>query len=139
MTQSICVGYWFIFLPYVCPFLKKLCWMIYCWLCKQNITWSRRSVRKRKAETVQSDIVGNYRRSKLPFRGICVWYWFIFLPYVCPFLKKLCWTVNWWLCKQNITRLRRSVGKRKAETVQSDTIGNNPRSKKTCRAILYVY
>jgi len=23
---------------------------------------------------------------------ICVWYWFIFLPYICPFLKKLNWT-----------------------------------------------
>jgi len=70
MTKAIYVWYWFIFLPYVCPFLKKLCWTIYCWLCKQNITWLRWSVRKRKAETVQSDIVGNYPRSKLPFRGI---------------------------------------------------------------------
>jgi len=69
MTKAIYVWYWFIFLPYVCPFLKKLCWTIYCWLCKQNITWLRWSVRKRKAETVQSDIVGNYPRSKLPFAG----------------------------------------------------------------------
>jgi len=34
-------------------------------------------------------------------------YWshvfFIFLPYVCPFLKNSCWTIYWWLCKQNIT------------------------------------
>jgi len=22
-----------------------------------------------------------------------VWYWFIFLPYVCPFLKFLSWTI----------------------------------------------
>jgi len=31
--------------------------------------------------------------------------------------------INWWLCKQNITWLRQSVHKRKAETVQSDTVG----------------
>jgi len=30
MTKAICVGYWFIFLPDICPFLKKLCWTIYC-------------------------------------------------------------------------------------------------------------
>ena len=68
MTKAICVWYWFIFLPYICPFLKKLFWTIYCWLCKQNITWLRRSVRKRKAETVQSDIVGNY-----PSAGYVSW------------------------------------------------------------------
>ena len=63
---------------------------------------------------------------------ICVWYWFIFLPYVFPFLKKLYWTINWWLCKQNITGLRRSVRKWKAETVQSDTVGYYHRSKLCC-------
>jgi len=47
-------------LPYICPFLEILCWTIYWWLCKQNITWLRLSVPKRKAETVQSDIVGYY-------------------------------------------------------------------------------
>ena len=57
--------YWFIFLPYVCPFLKISCWRIYWWLCKQNITWLRRSVRKRKGETVQLNIVGYYPRSKI--------------------------------------------------------------------------
>jgi len=58
MTKAICVWYSFIFLPYVCPCLKKLCWTIYCWLCKQNITWLMRkltwlmrSVRKRKSDT----------------------------------------------------------------------------------------
>jgi len=30
--------------------------------------------------------------------------WFIFLPYVCPFLTNLCLTIYWWLCKQNITK-----------------------------------
>jgi len=59
-------------------------------------------------------------------KAMCVWYWFIFLPYVCPFLKNLCWTIYWWLCKQNIMRLRRSVRKRKAETVQSDIVGYYP-------------
>jgi len=39
MTKSICVWYWFIFLPHVCPFLKISCWTIYWWLCKKNITW----------------------------------------------------------------------------------------------------
>jgi len=34
MTKAICVRYWFIFLPYVCPFFFKLCWTIYWWLCK---------------------------------------------------------------------------------------------------------
>jgi len=29
MTKSICVWYWFIFLSYVCPFLKNSCWTIY--------------------------------------------------------------------------------------------------------------
>jgi len=42
--------------------LKKICWTIYWWLCKQYIMYLRWSVRKRKAETVQSDIVGNYPR-----------------------------------------------------------------------------
>jgi len=46
MTKAICVWYWFIFLPYVPPFLK------------------------RKAETVQSDTVGYYHRSKLCCLGI---------------------------------------------------------------------
>jgi len=32
--------------------------------------WLRRSVRKRKAETVQSDTVGYYHRSKLCCLGI---------------------------------------------------------------------
>ena len=68
-------------------------------------------------------------------KAICVWYWFIFLPYVCPFLKFLCWTINWWLCKQNITWLRQSVHKRKAETVQSDTVGYYHRSKLCCLGI----
>jgi len=36
-------------------------------------------------------------------KSICVWYWLIFLPYVCPFLKCSCWTMYWWLCKQSIT------------------------------------
>jgi len=70
MTKAVCVWYWFIFLPYVYPFFNFLCWTIYWWLCKQNITWLRQRVHKRKAETVQSDIVGYYPRSKLPFRGI---------------------------------------------------------------------
>jgi len=39
MTKSICVWYWFIVLPYVWPFFKNSCWTIYCWLCKQKITW----------------------------------------------------------------------------------------------------
>jgi len=34
-------------------------------------------------------------------KSICVWHWFIFLP-LCPFLKNSCWTIYWWLCKQNI-------------------------------------
>jgi len=38
MTKAMCVVL-VISLPYVCPFLKFLCWTIYCWLCKQNITW----------------------------------------------------------------------------------------------------
>ena len=64
------VVFLFIFLPYVCPFLKIWCWTIYWWLCKQSITWLRRNVRIRKAEKLQSDIAGYYPRSKLPFRGI---------------------------------------------------------------------
>ena len=72
-------------------------------------------------------------------KAICVWYWFIFLPYVCPFLKFLCRTINWWLCKQNITWLRRSVHKRKAETVQSDTVGYYHRSKLCCLGILKLW
>ena len=72
MTKAICVWYWFIFLPYLCSFLKNLCWTIYWWFCKQNITWSRRNMLKRKEKTVQSDTVGYYPRSKLPFRGIIV-------------------------------------------------------------------
>ena len=59
-------------------------------------------------------------------KSICVWYWFIVLPYVRPFLKSSCWTIYCWLCKHNITRC---MHKRKPELVQSDTIGNNPRSK----------
>jgi len=39
MTKSIYVRYWFIFLPYVCPFLKISSWTLYWWLCNQNITW----------------------------------------------------------------------------------------------------
>jgi len=39
MTKSICVWYWFIALPYVCPFLKISYWTIHCRLCKQNIMW----------------------------------------------------------------------------------------------------
>jgi len=50
-------------------------------------------------------------------------------------LKNLCWTINWWLCKQNITWLRRSMRKRKAETVQSDTVGYYHRSKLCCLGI----
>ena len=69
-------------------------------------------------------------------KAICVWYWFIFLPYVCPFLKFLCFTINWWLCKQNITWLWQSVHKRKAETVQLDTVGYYHRSKLCCLDIL---
>ena len=69
----------------------------------------------------------------------CVWYWFIFLPYVCPFLKFLCWTINWWLCKQNITWLRQSMGKRKAETVLSDTVGYYHRSKLCCLGYAFVF
>ena len=68
-------------------------------------------------------------------KAICVWYWFIFLPYVCPFVNFLCWTINWWLCKQNITWLRQSVHKRKAETVQSDTVRYYHRSKLCCLGI----
>jgi len=45
-------------------------WTINWWLYKQNITWLRRSVRKRKAETMQSDIVRYYHRSKLCCMGI---------------------------------------------------------------------
>ena len=47
--------------------------------------------------------------------------------YVCPFLKNLCWTINWWLCKQNITWLRQSMRKRKrCNRIPSDiTIGRN--------------
>jgi len=45
-------------------FLKISCWTIYCWHCKQKITWLMWSVRKRKAETVQSDIVEHYHRSR---------------------------------------------------------------------------
>jgi len=70
MTKAICVWCCFIFLPHVCPFFNFLCWTIYWWLCKQNITWLRRSMRIRKVEMVQSDIVGYYPRSKLPFCGI---------------------------------------------------------------------
>ena len=58
-----------------------------------------------------------------------------FLTCVCPFLKFLCWTINWWLCKQNITWLRWSMRKRKAETVQSDTVGYYHRSKLCCLGI----
>jgi len=39
MTKALYVWYRFIFLPYACPFFNKLCWTIYCWLCKRNITW----------------------------------------------------------------------------------------------------
>jgi len=39
MTKALYVWYRFIFLPYACPFKNFLCWTIYCWLCKQNITW----------------------------------------------------------------------------------------------------
>jgi len=31
MTKSTCVSYWFILLPYVCPFLKFSWWTIYWW------------------------------------------------------------------------------------------------------------
>ena len=55
-------------------------------------------------------------------KSICVWYWFIFLPYVCPFLKNLCWTINWW---QNITWLRRSMRKRCNRIPSDITIGRN--------------
>jgi len=56
MTQSMCVVLvYFLTLPFL-PFLIFLCWTICWWLCKQNITWLRRSMRKRKAEMVQSDI-----------------------------------------------------------------------------------
>ena len=65
----------------------------------------------------------------------CLWYWFIFLPYVCPFFKILCWTINWWFCKQNITWLRQSMRKWKAETVLSDTVGYYHRSKLCCLGI----
>ena len=68
-------------------------------------------------------------------QSICVWYWFIFLPDLCPFLILLCWTINWWLCKQNITWLMRSMCKRKAEAVQSDTVGYYHRSKLCCLGI----
>jgi len=117
MTKCICVWYWFIFLPYVCPFFEILCWTIIWWLCKQNITWLRQSLRKRKAERVLSDTVGYYHRSKLCCLGICL------------FLKILYWIIYWWLCKQNITWLRQSVHKRKAETVQLDIVGYYPRLK----------
>jgi len=26
-------------------------------------------------------------------KSTCVWYWFIVLPYVCPFSKNSCWTI----------------------------------------------
>jgi len=46
----------FSYLTYV-HFWKRICWTIYCWLCKQNITWLRRSVRKRKrCNRISSDI-----------------------------------------------------------------------------------
>ena len=67
MTKAICVWYWFIFLPFVCPFLKNSRSTINQWLCKQNIIWLRRSVHKRKVETVQSDNIEYYPRSKLPY------------------------------------------------------------------------
>ena len=75
MTKCICVWYWFIFLPYVCPFFKFLCWTINWWRCKQNITWLRQSMRKRKAETVLSDTVGYYHRLKLCCLGIWILCW----------------------------------------------------------------
>ena len=74
MTKCICVWYWVFFLPYVCPFFIFLCWTINWWFCKQNITWLRQSMRKRKAETVLSDTVGYYHRSKLCCLGIHVHY-----------------------------------------------------------------
>ena len=46
----------FSYLTYV-QFLIFLCWTIYWWLCKQNITWLRRSVRKR-CNRISSDITG---------------------------------------------------------------------------------
>jgi len=70
MTKPICVWYWFIFLHYVCPFLKISYCTIYRWFCKQNIMWWRRSMRKRKGEKVQSDTVEHYPRSKWPYCGI---------------------------------------------------------------------
>ena len=85
MTKYICVWYWFIFLPYVCPFLFFLCWTINWWLYKQNITWLRRSVRKRKAERVQSDNVGYYHRSKLCCLGIHIDFVILYLIQKFPF------------------------------------------------------
>ena len=91
MTNSICVWYWFIFLPYVCPFLIFLCWTINWWPWKQNIMWLRQSVHKRKAETVQSDTVRYYHRSKLCCLGICVinLLYLFYLFFIVPYLKRI--------------------------------------------------
>jgi len=50
MTKCICVWYWFIFLTYVSPFLKKKTWRVI------SIDVST----KKHVEKVKSDIVGNY-------------------------------------------------------------------------------
>jgi len=52
-------------------------------------------------------------------QNLCVWYWFIFLTYLCPFLKKSDF-VN------NTTSDKSRALANKAETVQSDiTLGRN--------------
>ena len=60
------------------PFLKNLYWTIYWWLCKQNITWLRRSMRKRcnripSEITILRDISQLHCCCWLIHRGRLVW------------------------------------------------------------------
>ena len=58
---------------------------------------------------------------------ICVWYWFIFLPYVSPFLRKKIVEGN-----DNVSKKHHVI---QEETVQSDTVGYYPRSALCCLGI----
>ena len=61
MTKCICVSYWFIFLPYVSPFLKKKLWRVI----SIDLSTKHHVIKAEHAQTKSVNGAIGYRR-KLP-------------------------------------------------------------------------
>ena len=72
MTTCICVWYWFIFLPYVSPFLENKSWRVI----STDVSTKHHVIKAEHAQTKSGngaiDTVGYYHRSKLCCLGICI-------------------------------------------------------------------